>query len=115
MSRILTAFIFAAVIGIAAECQAQQGWLSRSARAEQGPRLFKAQRGPKFDNRQSPTRFKNAARPRLYDPRTEPDDDRWEQYPKYIGGFHASHYYNIGVPPGDIGFRGNGIYWAPWQ
>lgn len=35
-------------------------------------------------------------------------------YPKYIGGFHASQIQNAGVPPGDIGFRGNGIYWTPW-
>ena len=35
-------------------------------------------------------------------------------YPKYEGGFHARHYQNLGVPPGDIGIRGNGISWTPW-
>jgi hypothetical protein len=35
-------------------------------------------------------------------------------YPKFYGGFHSSHYSNLGVPSGDIGFRGNGIYWTPW-
>ena len=35
-------------------------------------------------------------------------------YPKFIGGFHSSHFHNLGVPSGDIGFRGNGIYWTPW-
>ncbi|MGI9516137.1 MAG: hypothetical protein ACR2NP_03750 [Pirellulaceae bacterium] len=35
-------------------------------------------------------------------------------YPKYIGGFHASQIQNAGVPHGDIGFRGNGVYWTPW-
>lgn len=35
-------------------------------------------------------------------------------YPKYFGGFHSSHYYDLGIPNGDKGLRGNGIYWAPW-
>ncbi len=35
-------------------------------------------------------------------------------YPKFYGGFHSSHFSNLGVPSGDIGFRGNGLYWAPW-
>ena len=35
-------------------------------------------------------------------------------YPKYIGGFHANYFRDLGVPPGDIGLRGNGIYIAPW-
>ena len=35
-------------------------------------------------------------------------------YPKYYGGFHARYFENIGVPPGDIGLRGNGIYQLPW-
>jgi hypothetical protein len=35
-------------------------------------------------------------------------------YPKYYGGFHARTLQNIGVPTGDIGIRGNGIYANPW-
>ena len=35
-------------------------------------------------------------------------------YPKYIGGFNASYFDSIGVPSGDIGLRGNGIYMTPW-
>jgi|688.fasta_scaffold646428_2 hypothetical protein len=35
-------------------------------------------------------------------------------YPKYFGGFHSSHYYDLGIPNGDKGFRGNGVYWTPW-
>lgn len=35
-------------------------------------------------------------------------------YPKYFGGFHSSHYYDLGIPNGDKGLRGNGIYWTPW-
>ena len=49
-----------------------------------------------------------------YDPRIHRDADGWAQYPKYIGGFHSSHFTNVGLPSGDIGFRGNGLYWTPW-
>jgi hypothetical protein len=35
-------------------------------------------------------------------------------HPKYYGGFHASFLHDYGVPSGDIGLRGNGIYWTPW-
>ncbi len=37
-----------------------------------------------------------------------------ELYPKYYGSFHYRHLDNIGIPHGDIGFRGNGIYMSPW-
>lgn len=36
------------------------------------------------------------------------------RYPKYTGAFHASYFQSIGVPTGDIGFRGNGVYMTPW-
>jgi hypothetical protein len=49
-----------------------------------------------------------------YDPRIHPDADAWSRYPKYLGGFHSSHFTNVGLPSGDIGFRGNGLYWTPW-
>ena len=49
-----------------------------------------------------------------YDPRIHRDADHWSRYPKYIGGFHSSHFTNVGLPTGDIGFRGNGLYWTPW-
>ncbi len=41
-------------------------------------------------------------------------DDGWGRYPKYYGGFHSSHFDRIGVPHGDIGFRGPSIFWTPW-
>ena len=44
-------------------------------------------------------------------------DSSWDAnvpYPKYYGAFHSSHFSNLGVPTGDIGFRGNSIYWSPW-
>ncbi len=37
-----------------------------------------------------------------------------ELYPKYYGGFHYRHLDNIGIPSGDIGLRGNGLYMSPW-
>ena len=49
-----------------------------------------------------------------YDPRIHLDADRYSRYPKFIGGFHSSHFTDVGLPPGDKGFRGNGLYWAPW-
>lgn len=41
-------------------------------------------------------------------------DDGCGCYPKYYGGFHISHFDRLGVPHGDIGFRGPSIYWTPW-
>lgn len=41
-------------------------------------------------------------------------DDSWGPYPKYYGGFHSSHFSDIGIPHGDRGFRGSGIFWNPW-
>ncbi|MCA9163551.1 MAG: hypothetical protein KDA62_11250 [Planctomycetales bacterium] len=35
-------------------------------------------------------------------------------YPKYYGEFHSRHLQNIGIPTGDIGIRGNGLYGTPW-
>ncbi len=37
-----------------------------------------------------------------------------ERYPKFYGGFHSNYFHNMGLPPGDIGVRGNGIYPTPW-
>lgn len=36
------------------------------------------------------------------------------RYPRYIGAFHSSYFRDLGVPPGDIGLRGNGLYAYPW-
>jgi hypothetical protein len=33
---------------------------------------------------------------------------------RYIGGFHQSHFNNIGIPSGDIGIRGNAYNWRTW-
>ncbi|QEG23301.1 hypothetical protein [Mariniblastus fucicola] len=33
---------------------------------------------------------------------------------RYIGGFHQSHFQNLGIPSGDIGLRGNAYNWRTW-
>ena len=37
-----------------------------------------------------------------------------KRYPKFYGGFHSSYFHNMGLPHGDLGARGNGIYPTPW-
>ncbi len=54
--------------------------------------------------------------PNSYPPRYRiaPDPYYYQPYPKYYGGFHHRHLSNYGVPPGDVGLRGNSLYWTPW-
>jgi hypothetical protein len=49
--------------------------------------------------------------------------DRWgrpdplnveENNSRYIGGFHYTYFQDLGIPTGDIGLRGNGVFWRPW-
>lgn len=35
-------------------------------------------------------------------------------FPQFTGGFHAREMQNLGVPPGDVGLRGNGFSMLPW-
>ena len=37
-----------------------------------------------------------------------------DAYPRYIGAFHSRYFNDIGVTPGDVGIRTNGIYMTPW-
>jgi len=40
-----------------------------------------------------------------------------QYYPQYYGNIHARALQNIGIPPGDVGIRGNGgvgVGWNPW-
>ena len=51
--------------------------------------------------------------------RRAPTHEEYKQYmnshfPKYYGGFHANYFQDIGIPPGDVGLRGNGIFPSPW-
>jgi hypothetical protein len=47
-------------------------------------------------------------------PTPTPNPYARELYPKYQAGFHSRSLQNIGVPTGDVGIRGNGIYMNPW-
>ena len=33
---------------------------------------------------------------------------------RYVGGFHQTHFHNLGIPSGDIGIRGNAYKWRTW-
>ncbi len=35
-------------------------------------------------------------------------------YPKYYYGFHERYFQDMGIPSGDIGLRGNGVFMTPW-
>jgi hypothetical protein len=37
-----------------------------------------------------------------------------DYYPKYYDGFHARYFESLGLPSGDRGPRGNGLYATPW-
>lgn len=47
-------------------------------------------------------------------PRYTPYHYYRDRNPRYYGGFHARQFDNIGMPPGDVGFRGNGLQWNAW-
>lgn len=79
------------------------------------PMVAKAERGPLFGARQGPwIRYRYP----LFGPSNRPPQVRNEAgryyrfestsqlYPKYIGGFHAREWRDIGRPTGDRGFRG---------
>ena len=59
-------------------------------------------RRPPVPNRSVPNRYyQNAANAKAI-------------YPRYYGSTHARQIENIGIPPGDIGLRGNGVMLNPW-
>ena len=52
---------------------------------------------------------------RLFDgPLTHQNRNPAEVDGRYTGGFHQSHFDNIGLPSGDIGLRGNALNWRTW-
>ncbi len=52
---------------------------------------------------------------RVFDgPLTHKYRDPAEVDSRYTGGFHQSHFDNIGLPSGDIGLRGNALNWRTW-
>ena len=125
MVRIASFLFFLTAILLATDCQAQRFRpFKKSNPAKHGPRhsltrtthhqkahLQKVHKAP----HRKPLRW-------LLEDHQSAESKAWSDYyaspnsplPKYIGGFHSSLFYNLGVTNGDIGFRGNGIYWAPW-
>ena len=37
-----------------------------------------------------------------------------DAYPRYIGAFHSRYFNDLGVSPGEVGIRTNGITLSPW-
>ncbi len=117
MSRIVGAAMFLAVLmGVTshAEAQSEEGQVARPGQvSDVAPHANRRRvRGRNLQQRFLPrllfgdtSHNANPNAPLSYDP---------VLYPKYIGGFHSSEFNNLGVPPGDIGFRGNSILWTPW-
>ena len=117
VSQLLGILFFAALFCVASDCQAQRhrGWFKRSAHANHGTRqqVDRIQQA-ELENSRSPLRLRKSASSDPDNRQTSPSNDAFEPYPKFIGGFHSSHFSNLGIPTGDLGFRGNGVYWAPW-
>ncbi|MCH2182302.1 MAG: hypothetical protein MK108_09885 [Mariniblastus sp.] len=116
MVRIASILLFLIAILMATDCQAQRFRpFKKSNHSVQGQRHSLSRSTAKQKTHRKPLRW-------LLEDHQSAESRAWSDYyaspasplPKYIGGFHSSHFYNLGVPNGDIGFRGNGIYWAPW-
>ena len=86
------------VVGDTASCEARRG-LFRRHRQVAKPAAAHHAPHPKVQHH---------AVPHGYDWRRLNND------PRYYGGFHHSYFESIGVPQGDIGPRGNQLYWNPW-
>ena len=118
MVRIASILLFVTVILMVTDCQAQRF------------RPFKKSNQSAHGSRHSHSHSRSTAKQKkhltpircLLEDHQTAEGRAWSNYyaspnspiPKYIGGFHSSQFYNLGVPNGDIGFRGNGLYWAPW-
>lgn len=46
--------------------------------------------------------------------RPNPYDTYKQWYPRYEGAFHSRYFNDLGIPPGDVGLRGNGLTMTPW-
>jgi hypothetical protein len=93
----------------------QNGFVVQNEENQYDQRPFETrnQQGQVNNGNRSP-RYRYLKAPRFLESRFTRYQSSSEAYPKYIGAFHYSHYSNLGVPSGDLGFRGNGIYWSPW-
>lgn len=82
------------------------------------PQQTQIQQLPLGHNKFEISRYSNYRNPfisRLLDGPTTPGRrNPYEVESRYIGGFHRSHFNNIGIPSGDIGIRGNAFRWNTW-
>lgn len=114
MSRILGALFFMALFSVASDCQAQRhrGWFARSGNQN----MRQPTNVPRHDA--NVNRFSQRSSSQILAgpvrPQTARFNENYEAFPKFIGGFHSSHFTDLGVPHGDLGFRGNSLYWTPW-
>ncbi len=132
MSRLLGTLLFVGVVFIVSDCQAQRhrGLFRRAFRAQPDANFSEMGQTRMDQDSEAPIsqpekfgfqavepaapsrRHFFALRP--YSTQAELHAEQAEAFPKYYGGFHSSHFTDVGLPTGDQGFRGNGIYWAPW-
>ena len=113
--RILGLLVLMTIIFTVSDCHAQhhRGWFNRSARLQRAQQRALQQQQAAAEHKERVKLYRNSPNWRDLDDGSSSLDPQ-HKYPKYIGGFHSSHFSNIGVPSGDIGFRTNGVYWSPW-
>lgn len=117
IGRIVGALLFVAVIGMASDSFAQQrrGLFRRGTRVDHHAATHEVTAQEPQTAEASSAVVQPTEANYSHDWRRDPSYfPVGPLYPKFYGGFHSSHYSNLGVPSGDIGFRGNGVYWAPW-
>ncbi len=115
MLRVFGLLALMTIIFAASDCQAQhhRGRFNRSARIQRAQQKALQEQVAAAEHRERVTLFRSSPNWRDLDDGSSYLDP-YQKYPKYIGGFHSSHFSNIGIPTGDAGFRTNGIYWPPW-
>lgn len=144
MSRVIALLLFFVAMSSTADCQAQRARLfqrgsspvfapapanSQTLYSQQSqlnyvqpqfalPQSAQVQRALPGHNKFEISRYSNYRNPfvsRLLDGPTTPGRrNPYEVESRYIGGFHQSHFSNIGIPSGDIGIRGNAYRWNTW-
>ena len=115
MLRVFGLLALMTIIFTASDCLAQQhrGWFNRSARLQRAQQRALQEQVAASEHRERVSLFRSSPNWRDLDDGSSYLDPH-HKFPKYIGGFHSSHFSNIGIPSGDAGFRTNGIYWPPW-
>ena len=109
--------LFGVAMFATSDCHAQQrrGFFRRGARVQQQaqPQPNRATEG-RLESREATPFRRFPAASRYFDSSNMQSWDPGSGNPRYIGGFHYTHFQNIGIPSGDIGLRGNAYHWRPW-